>query len=118
MKNKIKKVRMGNLEFDVVLADNFIKRAFGLMFRDIGDKAMLFLYRRRKISIHTFFMFYPIDVVFIDKDRVVETVRLKPWKTYTCKNYSTSMLEFKCRNIYLNELIGTKVEFIVVCKTK
>jgi uncharacterized membrane protein (UPF0127 family) len=109
---KIKKVRVGDLEFDVVLADNFIKRAFGLMLRDIGDKAMLFLYKRRKIAMHTFFMLYPIDVIFIDKDMVVEAVRLKPWKTYKCKNYSTAMLEFKCRDVELNKLIGEKVEFM------
>jgi uncharacterized membrane protein (UPF0127 family) len=109
---KIKKVRVGELEFDVVLADNFIKRAFGLMLRDIGDKAMLFLYKRRKIAMHTFFMLYPIDVIFIDKDRIVEAVRLKPWKSYKCKNYSTAMLEFKCRDVELNKLIGEKVEFM------
>jgi uncharacterized membrane protein (UPF0127 family) len=112
MQNKIEKVRIGDLELDVVLADNFIKRAFGLMLRDIGDKAMLFLYKRRKISVHTFFMLYPIDIVFVDNDEVVEAVRLKPWKTYNCKNYSTAMLEFKCRDVDLNELIGKKVEFI------
>ncbi|XRO75704.1 DUF192 domain-containing protein [Methanocaldococcus sp. 28A] len=109
---KIKKVKVGELEFDVVLADNFIKRAFGLMFRDIGNKAMLFLYKRRKISMHTFFMLYPIDVIFIDENKVVEAVRLKPWKTYKCKNYSTAMLEFKCIDINLDKLVGEKVEFM------
>ncbi|AIJ05200.1 hypothetical protein JH146_0350 [Methanocaldococcus bathoardescens] len=109
---KIKKVKVGDFEFDVVLADNFIKRGLGLMLRDIGDKAMLFLYKRRKITMHTFFMLYPIDVIFIDKDMVVEAVRLKPWKSYKCKNYSTAMLEFKCRDAELNKLIGEKVEFM------
>ena len=109
---KIKKVKVGDFEFDVVLADNFIKRGLGLMLRDIGDKAMLFLYKRRKIAMHTFFMLYPIDVIFIDKDRVVEAVRLKPWKTYKCKNYSTAMLEYKCRDIEPDKLVGKTVEFI------
>jgi uncharacterized membrane protein (UPF0127 family) len=112
MQNKINKIRVGELEFDVELADNFIKRAFGLMLRDIGNKAMLFLYKKRKISVHTFFMLYPIDIVFIDNNKVVEAVRLEPWKTYKCKNYSTAMLEYKCRDIEPDKLVGKTVEFI------
>ncbi|WP_423793057.1 DUF192 domain-containing protein [Methanocaldococcus indicus] len=106
------KIKIDNLVFDVEVADNFIKRAFGLMFRDIKDKGLLFLYKRRKISVHTFFVFYPIDILFIDNDIVVETTTLKPWRFYKCKKYSTAMLEFKSKNINLNELIGKKVEYI------
>jgi uncharacterized membrane protein (UPF0127 family) len=38
-------------------------------------------------SIHTFFMRFPIDVVFVDADQVVAKVvgRLKPWRTATCR---------------------------------
>ncbi len=112
IRKKIKKVKIGELEFDVILADNFIKRAIGLMMRDIGDRAMLFLYKKRKVSIHTFFMRYPIDVIFIDENRVVETTTLPPWRTYSCKRYSTAMLEFKSRDVDLEALIGEEVKFI------
>ncbi|ENN95661.1 hypothetical protein J422_06613 [Methanocaldococcus villosus KIN24-T80] len=107
----MKKIKIGELEFEVIIADNIIKRALGLMLRDIKDKAMLFLYKRRKVSIHTFFMFYPIDVVFIDNYRVVDAVRLNPWSYYKSKEYSTAMLEYKCREIEPKKLIGEIVIF-------
>ena len=107
------RVKIKDLEFNVVLADNFIKRALGLMLRDIGDKAMLFKYNRRKIRVHTFFMLYPIDILFIDNNVVVDAVRLEPWKTYKSKKYSTMMLEFKAlKDRDIGKYIGEKVEII------
>ncbi|AEF97013.1 DUF192 domain-containing protein [Methanotorris igneus] len=110
---KIKKVKLDDKEYKIILADNFLKRAFGLMFKDIKDnEAMLFLYKNRKLHIHTFFMKYPIDVIFLKDNRVVEVVKnLKPWRTYKCKNYSNAMLEMKSGNIDVEKLIGKKLEF-------
>ncbi len=104
-------VKIDNLKFNVEIADNFIKRAFGLMFRDIGDKALLFKYNKRKIRVHTFFVFYPIDIFFIYDNKVVDAVRMNPWEIYKCKEYSNMMLEFKSKNIDLSKYIGKKVEF-------
>jgi uncharacterized membrane protein (UPF0127 family) len=110
---KIKKVKLGDKEYKVILADNFLKRAFGLMMRDIGDdEGMLFLYKNRKLHIHTFFMKYPIDVIFLKDNKVVEVVKnLKPWKTYKCKNISNAMLEIKSGNIDVEKLVGKELEF-------
>ncbi|EHP88326.1 DUF192 domain-containing protein [Methanotorris formicicus] len=110
--NEIKRVKLGDKEYKIILADNFLKRAFGLMMRDIGDdEGMLFLYNNRKLHIHTFFMRYPIDVIFFKDGEVVEVVKnLKPWKTYKCKNYSNAMLEIKSGNIDIEGLLGKKVK--------
>jgi uncharacterized membrane protein (UPF0127 family) len=69
-----------------VLADTFWRRARGLLGRsklEPGDGIVL----RPEWSVHTFFMRFAIDVVFVDADQVVVKVvsRLKPWRTAICK---------------------------------
>ena len=63
------------------LADTFMERALGLMFsKDLGDRDALIIEPTN--SIHTFFMNYPIDVIFINRDHKVVKVfkKLKPWR--------------------------------------
>ncbi len=64
------------------LAETFWPKFRGLMGRASlpADEGMLF---RPAGSIHMFFMRFPIDVVFCDRElRVVKVVRgLKPWRT-------------------------------------
>ena len=64
------------------LAESFWTKFRGLMGRKSlpADEGMLF---RPAGSIHMFFMRFPIDVVFCDRElRVVKVVRgLKPWRT-------------------------------------
>ena len=64
------------------LATSFWSRFRGLMGRASldADEGMLF---RPAGSIHMFFMRFPIDAVFCDRDlRVVKVVRgLQPWRT-------------------------------------
>jgi hypothetical protein len=64
------------------LAETFWPKFRGLMGRSSlpADEGMLF---RPAGSIHMFFMRFPIDVVFCDRElRVVKVVRgLKPWRT-------------------------------------
>ncbi len=66
---------------EVELADNFLLRAKGLMFSSgIGDRDGLLIEPCN--SIHTFFMNYPIDVIFLSSDnKVVKVFKfLKPWR--------------------------------------
>ena len=64
------------------IADTALKRMRGLLGRDglEPDQGMLF---RPAGSIHMFFMRFPIDAVFCDRDLVVVGVErdLQPWKT-------------------------------------
>jgi uncharacterized protein len=69
-----------------VLADSIWRRMRGLLGRsslDAGDGIVL----RPAWSIHTFFMRFPIDVLFVDADQVVAKVvgDLKPWHTASCR---------------------------------
>jgi uncharacterized protein len=63
------------------LAESFWTKLRGLMGRASlpADEGMLF---RPNGSIHMFFMRFPIDVVFCDRDlRIVKVVRgLRPWR--------------------------------------
>jgi len=61
-------------------AENLISKLLGLMGRrDFGKSAGLLL--RNTNSIHTFFVFFPIDLVFLDKNfKVIKTVEnLRPF---------------------------------------
>jgi uncharacterized protein len=68
------------------LAESFPRRLRGLLGRgELGAGEGLFI--RPAPSVHTFFMRFPIDVVFVDGDlrvlRVVE--RLGPWRAAGCR---------------------------------
>jgi uncharacterized membrane protein (UPF0127 family) len=69
-----------------VVADTTFRRLRGLLGRRElrpGDGLVL----RPGWSIHTAFLFFPIDVVFVNADQVVIKVvrNLKPWRASTCR---------------------------------
>jgi len=81
--SKFYKIQKDGVEIanKVQVADNFVTRLVGLMFSNgLGEKDGLLFYPSN--SIHTFFMNYPIDVVFMDKnDKVVKFIpSMKPWR--------------------------------------
>lgn len=77
---------------DVYLADGFLARAIGLMFRSsVPDGyALVFEFgRERRVGLHTFFVRFPIDAVFLDRDGVVRSVdTLRPWLGYASERAS------------------------------
>lgn len=78
---------------NVSLADNFWTRLCGYMFRDTPHlPGILF---EPAPGIHTFFMNFPIDVVFMDKsNKIIKIYRhLKPWRHTWFHFNSTRVLE-------------------------
>jgi hypothetical protein len=70
-----------------VVANSFFQRLLGFMFRkNIKEEEALIFYHAP--SIHTFFMFTPIDVIFLDKRMTIIDIRvsLKPWRIVSCIN--------------------------------
>lgn len=67
------------VDLEITVCNQFLPRLKGLMFRlrPIVDEGILLVPCN---SIHMFFMFFPIDVVFLDGNDVVVAVRedLKP----------------------------------------
>lgn len=72
----------------VVRCDTFWKRGRGLMFRPaLGeDEAYLFIETRESVAqtaIHMFFVFFPIAVVWLDREcRIVDKVLARPFRPY------------------------------------
>lgn len=66
---------------EVKVADNFITRTFGLIpKKNILENEGLII--NPCCSIHTFFMKFPIDVVFVDKNNLVVALygNVRPWR--------------------------------------
>jgi uncharacterized membrane protein (UPF0127 family) len=73
------------------LADTTLKRIRGLMFRRSIKKPLLFILpaeSRELAAIHSFFVFFPFDAVFLDSKRVVVDVRseIKPFTSNITPN--------------------------------
>lgn len=74
----------------IVRCNTFWKRGRGLMFRGsgavAGDRVYLFVERRESVAqaaIHMLFVFFPIAVVWLDRDkRVVDKVLARPFRPY------------------------------------
>ena len=76
----MEKVKIGNKVFEVAKADNIISRMVGLLGKKSldSDKALLIT---PCTSIHTFFMRFPITVIFINETYEITdyAINLKPW---------------------------------------
>ncbi|MCL2144942.1 MAG: DUF192 domain-containing protein [Endomicrobia bacterium] len=64
-------------------AKTFKDKFLGFMFKKTADYGILF---EKCNSIHTFFMRFNIDVIFMDKNKTVikEVRNLKPWRIAVC----------------------------------
>ena len=94
-------------------ATSLIDRLIGLMFfKEMKGFDSLLLEPCR--SIHTFFMRYAIDVLFVDKDmKIVKIIReMKPWRMSLIYFSAHSVLEFKAgslpRDISKNDQVTLK----------
>ena len=76
---------------DVILSTSFFKRLKGLLgYKSIGKNQAIIL--RPANSIHTFFMRFPIDVLFVDRNNIViKTV--------------SNMVPFRATAIYFKSLV-------------
>jgi uncharacterized membrane protein (UPF0127 family) len=72
----------------LVRCDTFLKRGRGLMFRRslAEDEILLFVERRENVAqttIHMFFVFTAIAVIWLDREkRVVDKALARPWRPY------------------------------------
>ena len=77
--------------------DSYISQTIGLMFsRKRNDFALLFDFREeREIGLHMFFVFFPIDVLFLDRKRKVVDLKqnFEPWTAYYSPKKSRYVIE-------------------------
>jgi len=74
--------------------DSILSKARGLMFSK--QKNIIFIFRHEKrIPLHMFFVFFPIDVLYLDSEkRVIEMIKdFKPFRYYSPRYKSKYVLE-------------------------
>lgn len=90
-----------NLTRNRILAKNakicksIFSKTFGLMF-SLKRKSLIFIFREEKIiPLHMLFVFYPIDVLFLDKNKKVIEVKenFKSFSFYTPKKKARYITE-------------------------
>lgn len=96
---------------NIKIAKSFSSRFLGFMMKKKADYGIL-LYRCT--SIHTFFMKFNIDVMFLNKENIVIAVvkNVKPWKIllpYIKNTYS--IMEIPAGLTDSESLINKKIEF-------
>ncbi|NMO09418.1 DUF192 domain-containing protein [Methanobacterium subterraneum] len=111
--NKTKGTNLGNAD----VANSFFSRFKGLMMVKKLEMGLILKLpsdrSRRASGIHMFFMRIPLDVVFADSDKkVVDTVTLDPWTTYTPVAPARYVIELEIGKIAeSNTEIGDEVDF-------
>ncbi len=82
------------LAYDYVLYKNIFLKAKGLMFS--RKRTIVFEFNDEKIiPLHMFFVFFPIDVLFLDKSRRIVELKqnFMPFSFYTPKNRAKYVVE-------------------------
>jgi len=98
----------------VELADTFWQRFRGLMFRQnfCDGEALVFEPKSGLQNIHTFFMMFSIDVIFLDSNFLVIEIcqKLKPWRIHRSKIKASYIIELHAGTIsHTNVKIGHKL---------
>ena len=117
MENKRLSIKKRNGELiagNVLIASKLLERMKGLMF-SLELPSCDGLLIKQCNSIHTFFMLYPIDIIFLDKDfKVIRTIyNISPWKMTWVYLKASQVLEMKAGTLSTNISEGDVLE--VVC---
>ena len=101
---------------DARFCNSVISKAFGLRFRKKPvDKALIFTFDSPKtVLMDMWFVFYPIDVVFLDSDKKVVEIKEKflPFSFYKSNKKAVYIIEFENGIIKKNNIsIGEKLIF-------
>jgi len=87
----------------------------GLMLSKRKNKALIFaFYKEKIISLHMIFVFYPIDVLFLDKNKIVvdKKENFKPFTFYNSKKKAMYAVELPEGIIKKTKTeIGDKIKF-------
>ena len=94
IKNKTKGTILCN---ESKIRNTLFSKARGLMFhKKIRNLGLIFVFDKpRKIDLHMFFVFFPIDVLFLDKNKKVLEIKenFKPFTFYYSKNKASYVIE-------------------------
>jgi uncharacterized protein len=115
--NRSKGTEFGRVD----IADSFMSRLMGLMFKKVLERGLILKLpssrSRRGSAIHMFFMRFPLDIIFADENKkVVDTVSIGPWKTYTPRAPAKYVIEMEEGTVKkFNLEIGDELDFTQEC---
>ena len=92
-----------------------IKAVLGFMFSVdfLVNKAKVLVFpKEQKISLHMFFVFFPLLVLFVSNKRIVEIKVLKPFTFYASKNKAKYAIEIPLKLVKQRFAVGDKIKFI------
>jgi uncharacterized protein len=102
------------LEMHPKFCKNNFSKGLGLMFSK-KPKTLIFVFNKEKIiSLHMFFVFYPIDVLFLNKNKKVVQLKenFKPFKIIIPKKPAKYIIELPNNTIKkTNTKIGDILSF-------
>lgn len=107
----MKVVQNGMELCSVQVADSFGTRLKGLMFKkNLPEKSGLLI--RNCSSIHTCFMRFPIDVLYLDKDyELLHAETVPPWRVGTIVPHTRHVLELP-QGAKKNYIVGYQIQLI------
>lgn len=97
---------------DYTSVNSVLGKTLGLMFKSKTDKGMLFNFNIENIHhIHTFFMRFSIDILFLDSSKIVTKIykNAKPWRIHI-HGKGKHVLELPSGKSF-NTQIGDKISF-------
>jgi hypothetical protein len=111
IKNTTKKTLLAK---NAKICKSSVSKGLGLMFSR-KQKPLILISRKEKIvPLHMLFVFYPIDVLFLNKNKIVleKKENLRPFAFYTPKNKAKYIIELPKNIIKKSKTnIGDKINF-------
>jgi hypothetical protein len=98
----INKTKNALISKKVKYCRSFLSKATGFMFSKSSNKTLIFIFdKEKKCSIHMFFVFFAIDVLFLNKKRTVVEMKenLKPFTIYIPKKKLKYIIELPAKTI-------------------
>lgn len=103
-------IKSKNNKFNVKICKSMLSHLRGLMFRFPRNDGLLFVFNKEKpIALHMFFVFFTIDIVYLNKNKKVIKIlkKVKPFTPYIKAVKCEYILELKgAKNLQINDKIS------------
>ena len=99
---------------EIKLCKNPFSKALGLMFSKKSKKIIFVFDKEKIISLHMFFVFYPIDVLFLNKNKKVVQIKenFRPFRIMIAKKPAKYIIELPNKTIKkTNTELGDTLSF-------
>ncbi len=107
-------IKVNDYKISMEVCKSFISKAIGLMFA-LKPRNLLFVFDSEEIhSLHMLFVFFPIDVVFLDKNKKVVEINesFKPFTFYRPRKKAMYILEMAKGSVRRYRVkVGTRMNF-------